>query len=566
MSLNGTLQVGKSALSTTQAAIQTVGNNIAGASDPNYTRQEVRIEAAPGQKIGRGLVIGTGVDLTSITRQVDEALQGRLRGGIAESEGAKITTQYLEQIEGVIDELGDADLSTQFSKFFAAWGEAASKPADVPLRQNVLAEGEALAQKFREVRGGVDDLARSAGAQMRVLAGEADDLAAQIADVNAEIVQVEGASGGSANALRDRRDALLNELSATVNVRALEQPDGSASVYIGSEPLVTGDTSQGVALREFDGPDGQPRYELTFADGRTPLGARAGRLGGTERAWREAGEVRDGLDAVAGGLIFELNKLHSSGQGLVGHDAVESSNRVADADAALDSDAAGLDFSPTNGSFVVNVRDKATGRVARTLVDVGLDGTGGGKSLNELSANLDAIEGVTAGVSNGRLRISADSSGQDVSFAEDTSGALAALGVGGFFDGTDARTIAVSSAVEGDPRRLAVSGNGEPGDNATARAIADLQDKAASSLEGMSLNAAYRSLTGGVASASAAARSEAEASSSVRETLEAQRAALSGVSLDEEAVALMRYQRSYQGAARLIAAVDEMMQTVLSLV
>ena len=52
----------------------------------------------------------------------------------------------------------------------------------------------------------------------------------------------------------------------------------------------------------------------------------------------------------------------------------------------------------------------------------------------------------------------------------------------------------------------------------------------------------------------------------MKETLAAQREALSGVSLDEEAVNLMRQQRAFQGAARLVAAVDEMMQTVLNLV
>ena len=52
----------------------------------------------------------------------------------------------------------------------------------------------------------------------------------------------------------------------------------------------------------------------------------------------------------------------------------------------------------------------------------------------------------------------------------------------------------------------------------------------------------------------------------VKETLHAQREALSGVSLDEEAVNLMREQRAFQGAARLITAVNEMMDTVLNLV
>jgi len=41
---------------------------------------------------------------------------------------------------------------------------------------------------------------------------------------------------------------------------------------------------------------------------------------------------------------------------------------------------------------------------------------------------------------------------------------------------------------------------------------------------------------------------------------------MSGVSLDEEAMNLMRQQRAFQGAARLIAAVDELMQTVLGLI
>jgi flagellar hook-associated protein 1 FlgK len=41
---------------------------------------------------------------------------------------------------------------------------------------------------------------------------------------------------------------------------------------------------------------------------------------------------------------------------------------------------------------------------------------------------------------------------------------------------------------------------------------------------------------------------------------------LSGVSLDEEAVNLMRQQRAFQGAARLVAAVDELIKTILNMV
>ena len=560
MSLTGTLQIGKTALAVTQTAIQTVGNNIAGASDPNYTRQVAHIEAKPGQKIGPGLIVGTGVDLAGITRQIDEALTGRLRNGVADAEGSRVTSQWLDQIEGVFNELGDADLSTQFSKFFGAWSDLANQPTDVALRQNVITEGESLATKLRDTRGGLTDLTGGAGDQLQAFAETADDLSRQIADLNAQIVRTEGGAGAAANTLRDRRDALLGELAEVVNVTTKPQEDGSVNVYVGSEPLVIGDTSHGVRLLKSDDENGEATYELQFADDRTPLGARSGKLGGTAAAFQKMTEARDGLDALAGGLIFELNKLHSTGQGLVGYDDITSSNRVEDAAAALDSDAAGLAFPPTNGSFVINVRDKVTGDATSTLIDVP-----GGKTLDQLAADLNGVAGVTADVYDGRLRVSADSPGQDLTFGQDTSGVLAALGVGGFFNGENATDIAVSGALD-DPRRLAVSRNGEPGDNATATRIAALQDAGLSSFGGGSLTQTYQALVYDVASSASAAKSDADAAASVRETLTAQRQALSGVSLDEEAVTLLRYQRSYQGAARLIAAVDEMMQTVLQLV
>ena len=73
-------------------------------------------------------------------------------------------------------------------------------------------------------------------------------------------------------------------------------------------------------------------------------------------------------------------------------------------------------------------------------------------------------------------------------------------------------------------------------------------------------------MVNGIGAAASSAKTEAEATRVVRETLESQREALSGVSLDEEAINLMRQQRAFQGAARLVAAVDEMMRTIIAMV
>ncbi|MDQ3439468.1 MAG: flagellar hook-associated protein FlgK, partial [Planctomycetota bacterium] len=81
-----------------------------------------------------------------------------------------------------------------------------------------------------------------------------------------------------------------------------------------------------------------------------------------------------------------------------------------------------------------------------------------------------------------------------------------------------------------------------------------------------SLKEKYQSFVNQIAISAADAKTSAEASAVVKETLLAQREALSGVSLDEEAINLIRQQRAFQGASRLIAAVDELMQQILALV
>ncbi len=51
----------------------------------------------------------------------------------------------------------------------------------------------------------------------------------------------------------------------------------------------------------------------------------------------------------------------------------------------------------------------------------------------------------------------------------------------------------------------------------------------------------------------------------VQEQLEARRAEVSGVSLDEELVNMIQQQRAFQAASKVIVTADEMLQSLLSL-
>ena len=181
MSLTATLNLGRNALSINQAAIQTVGNNISNVGNADYTRQRTDITTAPDQQIRRGIFVGQGPRLEGISRQIDDALQGRLRNSVSDGESAQAQQSWLSRLEATFNELGDSDLSTQMSKFFNSWSELANKPQDLGLRQVVLETGKSVASWFHQMNGEVESLRSNLGETIKSSAIKADDLATKLA-------------------------------------------------------------------------------------------------------------------------------------------------------------------------------------------------------------------------------------------------------------------------------------------------------------------------------------------------------------------------------------------------
>jgi len=109
--------------------------------------------------------------------------------------------------------------------------------------------------------------------------------------------------------------------------------------------------------------------------------------------------------------------------------------------------------------------------------------------------------------------------------------------------------------------------SGTTGDNGNALKIAALATQSISMSDGNStFSGYYNSLVGksGVA-AQVAERGATQSSAGIKQ-LQEMRDSASGVSLDEELANLIAYQKSYQGAAKLINVGTDMLDTVLSLV
>jgi len=127
--------------------------------------------------------------------------------------------------------------------------------------------------------------------------------------------------------------------------------------------------------------------------------------------------------------------------------------------------------------------------------------------------------------------------------------------------------IQVNSLIAGDTNRIAAAeGADKPGDNRNAIAIAKLQDMPTMNGSTVTFGAYYDSMVSDAGLAVQQATSYYDHQSQMVLQVENYRESISGVSIDEETVNLIKYQNAYQAAAKLINTADEMMETILSMI
>ncbi len=135
-----------------------------------------------------------------------------------------------------------------------------------------------------------------------------------------------------------------------------------------------------------------------------------------------------------------------------------------------------------------------------------------------------------------------------------------------------AATFAVNTVIADDPSRVAAAATttGSPparpaaGDATIAGQIADLRTAKIINGDTQTANDFYAGIVGGVGADSQHAQDMASNEELVVTSLTTRRESTSGVSLDEEATDMLRFQHAYQAASRVITSMDEMLNTLIN--
>lgn len=566
MSLFSTIQISSGALQANQIGLQVVGQNIANDNTPGYSREVVNYVPAPTQQIGT-ISLGTGVQVQGVVQVVDQFLEQRLRGANSDVANSSLQSQTYQNLEGIVGALQNNSVDAGMNSFFSSIGNILNQPQSTSTRNLAVLQGQTLAKNINNMATRVSQAQSDLNNQVADMTSNINQLLTQVAGLNTQIVAMEGGNSQTSQAvgLRDQRQEDLTQLSNLVGINVQEQADGADNVFVGGDYLVFEGTARQVETT-YQQQSGLNAANISIVGQNSPLNAQSGQFIGllTSRDTILGGYLSQ-LNGFAATLANEFNKAYSQGQGLNGYTSITSTYPVTSASAPLD--AAGLTFTPVNGSFQIQTLDEQTGATTTTAIQVDLNGLDKNEtSLNSIASQISAINGLTASVSaSGTLSINTTSPGLQFSFSNDSSGALAALGLNTFFTGSTAADLAVNQAVANNPGTFAASTAGISADTTNAVTLANFINQPLASQNGLTLGQLNDQIVGDITQNSAVAQSQAAGDSSFQQTLQGQETATSGVSIDQEATEMLMLQQSYAASAKLISTINDLLNVLTNI-
>ena len=568
------LNVAASSLRVQQKAIDVVSHNIANVNTPGYSRQTPNIVTANPESIG-GLDFGRGINLQSVGRSVDPLINSAQRENTSQSEFWNQIASGLATIESNFGSLDNTGLAASVNDFFLSWQQLSNNPQDTAQKYNVRSKSETLIIQLNTMQSQISDgqvkLDQSIDQQLASANSSIDAIAALSQQIAAHEAGKQGQTA-IANDLRDQRDQAVRKLASIIPIQEVSTQDGGILIQSKGGDLLVQD---GIArhLERSGVSSGYQSIVIAGSNQQVQGLDQGGSLGGTLKLRDEyyQGYI-DSLDSFASNLAFATNQVQSNASSPTRFSQVQSEQGATNPALALNDVSQNVPFANKvqAGSFNIHVYNTAGDPLlptSQTSINIAA-----GATMNDVAASLNAVVGISATVDSvGRLNI--DAGANTVAFADDTSNFLAAYEINSFFHGSTAGNITLSQYVQNDVTSIG-TGYIDPatstlqlGDNRAALTIMGLQDTAlsvdgstaASLHERISSLSSRYGLDVGLANQQQSYR-EAEASS-----LSQQREAISGVNVDEELIAMLKFQRAYEASAKVISTNNQMLDSLMGI-
>ena len=375
---------GTSAIRTSQAALDTIANNIANANNPDYHRQVPQLAGRP--ELERlNLLIGTGVEVSRIARLRDNTVAQGIRQNISDTQFFSTRGQIAQQIESLLTP-GTGSIHDRAEVFLNEVERLSAAPDDVTLRRSVITKADELASSFNSLHSGLQKLADEVDTEIAQALKTVNDLAPKVVELNLQIATAQH-RGLDPNAMLDQRDALINQLAEYIDVSPKDMSEGLPVVLMGDNALAG--SSYDPLQIEIDN-DG--KLLLRQGDSPRPTTISSGKLAGLLNSRNEIiADYQNSVDELARDVISTFNRVHATGVGLNGpFSDLKSQNNVKDVNALLSQ--AGLPFEITKGELYISVTDQSNDEKTLHTIDI----NPATQSLNDVAKLISSVNRLQA--------------------------------------------------------------------------------------------------------------------------------------------------------------------------
>ena len=203
------LTISYSGLQAASTSLNVTGHNVSNINTKGYSKQQASTEAAQALRTFSTYgMLGAGVKVTGVSQLRDSYYDEKYRNNQANYGEYEAKENYMDQIEDFFDEWNLNGYCKEYQKFFTSVEEVIKAPGEASTKNQLINNAASMAQYFNTL-----------STNLRKIQGDANDL-------------------------RDKRNALIDDLAQIVNVSINEEDIGNGltdfRVSINGQTLVAG--------------------------------------------------------------------------------------------------------------------------------------------------------------------------------------------------------------------------------------------------------------------------------------------------------------------------------------
>jgi len=225
------LEIGRTGLTTAQFGLDVTGHNIANLDTDGYTRQRIVSTAYdPFSTIGKfapvnQALVGGGVRVQILDQIRSAYLDKRFRDESGMHAFWETRTQSLSYVRSFFDNVNEkTSINYTLAAFFESMTKVSADPVAGAPRTLMQTAAMDLVQQLNMVYEGLIDFQKVENKAIETKIGDVNTMAKDIAALNVAIYTFE-ITGMIANDLRDKRNLLIDKLATYIDIEYEEYPD-----------------------------------------------------------------------------------------------------------------------------------------------------------------------------------------------------------------------------------------------------------------------------------------------------------------------------------------------------